>query len=462
MIKNATIALLLFVNFGFSQSKAIEFKHEDKELISYRFLSNGGMYLQFGKLYSMAYSPPKDKELVMVSSNLETELLDMPDIKLGLRAIISPTDKLLGFYKQAGSTFSHDDIYLFPKNYKIIDGKKIPGPLKDTLKTLYSDDYIVSIGKEKKWSDKSFIKGEEYQNLLFYRHNIKTFETKLININFPTDSFPNNKMFYQVVYNDNNKIYFVLNELNEEHTKNNCVLVSYDYDGKLIDNVPFSIDISGKYLYHFNYNSQTEVFMLKGNDMRNVPTDGSSVKCVISPDGQSFYNYGTYGDKKKSSGFFVHKYDFKGNLLWKINKNSTNDKDPESRVFDLDLQFIANKNLAFMASIDGKLAFYKINEADGTIIDEKRGPYDFQKTEFNWKIKKIGTGLKERMYLKDFNDKIAMNQATIFAILYNPGVAAYLKNKKGSKFVTRLYPDGIYILEENRDDSKYNFLKFNW
>jgi len=71
-MKNNRIVLLLLLAFAKvgAQSKTIDIT-VDKQLLDYKFLDDGGFYLQFGKITAMMEGPRLDKEVMIYSPTLE-------------------------------------------------------------------------------------------------------------------------------------------------------------------------------------------------------------------------------------------------------------------------------------------------------------------------------------------------------------------------------------------------------
>ena len=92
-MKNNRIVLLLLLVFAKAgaQSKVINIT-VDKQLLEYKFLDEGGFYLQFGKITSMMEGPRLDKEVMLYSAALEKNgTYDLKDIALKVQGYLRLT-----------------------------------------------------------------------------------------------------------------------------------------------------------------------------------------------------------------------------------------------------------------------------------------------------------------------------------------------------------------------------------
>lgn len=471
--------LLIAFNLGFSQSKEIQLT-SDKKLLEYSFFDNGSVYLLTGKIPK--FSPvASEKKLLLYTSDLDKKSdIDLTTISKNVNAIFTPSGNLLGFNQMDGLEKRDDKItdsyYSTSKDYTLVKSKDSKGPIKTLLRKFYTDDYQIYYGKIININENKKKRGEDYANLYFYRMDVKNFKGKLVKINFPTQSFPNSKMFYQYQSHTNEKVFFILNELLDEGKKNVCNLVSFDYDGKLIDQIPFTLELENKGSFsHSNvFGSTTDenyVWELpNGRDatFQQRTIDGTTVKVKIDPSGQSFYTYGYARDnnEKRSliTSYYIYKYDFSGKNLWKIETRM----DPKKYDSDYDINNGTDDNLVFINN--NRIAFWNrenyTKDTEFSIIDASNGQVVQTKN-----IELIGNrntqypqifGLLSNLELRNIPKKIKLDMNTIFAMNFSAEVEKYVISRPSSKFVARLNEKGIYLLEENNKEDTYKLLKFDW
>lgn len=461
---------LLFWTYSFSQIKEIELTNE-KQLMEYSLLINGDFYFQFGEYKPLMTVPFKKNYKIFTSELVEKPNIDLSDLSLNVYSIITPSSRLIGYEKQTNGLGGNRDNYFIQNNNKFrkVNSKDGEGPLKTVLKKIYSEKYQVFFGKIERIKDKSKMAGTEYNDLYFYRTDLKNFSTKLIRINLPLDSFKNSKMFYQYQSHTEDKIYFITNELVNNKTKNICNLISFDYDGKLIDKIPFEFETSQKREILYSNSSSPENYITKFDRYGNIvaySTDGASVKTVIN--GDSFYSYGKFLNKEDDKiGFYIFKYDLKGNLIWKLEDIIFEKIDKKKSVFYQhdrnDLIFLKNNRIGFWekTSITLDTDFFIIDAESGKKLETKRtevlGSNDF---EFNYS--KTFNGLKSNLFIGGQNENIRLDMHTIFAINFFPEIGKFVNSKKGYKYETFINENGIYLLEENSKERNYKMYQFTY
>lgn len=470
-LKIKIIAIILFCNFiTYSQVKEVQLSTE-MQLMECSLLNNGEFYFQFGA-YKPLMSVPYKKDCTLYSSELiKLSKIDVSDLSLNIYSIITPNGKILGFEKQTNGFGDDRDNYFIKSNnaFNKLKDKDAKGPLKTVIRNIYSEKYQIAFGKLERIKNKSKLAGEEYNDLYFHRTDLKNFSTKLIKINLPTDSFKNSKIFYQYQSHTEEKIFFITNELTNEGTKNICNLISFDYNGKLIDKIPFIFETKQKCKI-ISTNSSIEENYVTKFDRHGYPvdesTDGASVKIVI--ENEHFYSYGKFLNQSDGKiGFYIYKYDMKGNLVWNLEDIVFEKNDPKKNVFvqydGNDLIFLKDNKIGFWekTSITIDTDFYIIDADSGKKLETKRveilGSHDF---EFNYS--KTFNGLDSKLFLGNKSDKIRLDMNTIFAINFFPEVEKFINVKKGYKFKTLINKNGIYLIEEDSKERNYKLYKFNY
>lgn len=486
--KLSTLAVLFLFNSVLSQTKEVQIT-TDKLLQEYKFTDNGLVYFLCGNMHSsMKTTANKIISVYDADLNKQSEIT-LPSLKdINVRVITSPSGNFLGFNERNTFEYSELDSYDYDsdyflnnyfdnsKDYKLLAERNSEGPLKDIIKRFYTDDYQIYFGKLKLINSRKKFKGEEFSELYFYRTDIKTLKTKLIKIDFPTESFPNAKMYYQYQSHTNEKVFFILNELVDEGKKNVCNLVSFDYEGKLIDKIPFTMELESKEFLEANalslYNVENRALSNKNGTMASDKTDGTSVSVKLDPDGKSFYSYGYSCDEnprkgKLSTGYYIYKYDFNGTILWKLEKK-INEKEHSSKHADFkgvtdNLVLINDNKIAFwnQRNYTKNTEFYIIDAATGKVLDTKTSEIT-KNDDLKLSRHKSFTGLKSNLAVDKLSKKVRLDMNTIFAYNFSPEVKKYINSLQEGKFVGYLNKNGIYLILENDKEDNYKLLKFNW
>jgi len=442
-------------------------------LIEYHFLDKGGIYMQFTNVGGINRTATMTNKIVDVydAAFAKTQSIPLDANNQYSYGFTSPTGVFKGFSDQGSSAFSDDTVYYLTTGttFKNVKDKDNRGTL-DKIKVFTTDDYQLYFGKQGKLKDKSVVKGEEYNELYFRRRDLKTMDIKAIPIKFPAEAVANGRLFYQYVSHDNTKVYFLLNTL--ENTKSSkCMLVSYDYDGKIVDKIPFTVSNSKDLMYFNNPHGINSVEMAKGGVMKEVRTEAATVKAVIAQDG--FYVPGIMGSLEDGltdgEGFYLYKFDFKGNKLWQIEKTLTNnDKKQKSRALyyggDFNMALLGDKVAIWCdEQHTDRMFYYTINAENGSVLAEKQALV-FADHESEWSKKKGYGGLKKANFVFDLDAKGSNSYdfTTIYALLVNPEVKKYVESKKESKFESHLDANGVFMIEENADETTFILTKFKW
>ena len=266
-------------------------------------------------------------------------------------------------------------------------------------------------------------------------------------------------------------MYFILNYLNEDKSENNCSLVSFDYEGKLIDNISFKDILQNKLSINSEKGIEGKIdyFDNHGNSREKYPdTFGAEIK--IDPSGKYFYSFGNFDDRKNKknsvSGFYVFKYDFKGNLIWKMEKNNITDIKTKGYSILEDysnLVILNNGKIGFWSSVYNTdyASFCTLNSENGEVLKTKNLRVGIQGI-ITFSRKKGSTGLiKSYNYINDSAVKTFMNSAALFAYCFNENIEKYILSKKGNRFAAYICPEGIYLMEENEESNNLKLMKFD-
>lgn len=473
-MKKIIIAILAFTSMGYSQSKSIEIP-TDKRIIEYKFAENGNIFIQLGTIFEMV-GTPQNKNLLGYNSDLtKTQDYDLSKVVSNIEGSVSNNGKIQGFYKQGATVFSAYTSYFFGNSKE--NELKIKNPIKEVINIINSDTYQVFFGSTENRKDRKILKGEEFSNLHFFRVNSTSLETKLIKIDFPKEAFLEGKFYYQYVGHTDAKMYFVLNVIQNDNQKNICTLVSYDYDGKLVDKTNFTMTLTGTNYFSAssNYQKGNRIEVAKGGVLTNEPTGSAYIQIKVDAENNCFYSYGLLEDgfKKRSlsKGFFIYKYDFAGNLIWKIEKENRAKKDTQKNYnTDIDhyFTFLNNNQIGYSCKKfnTDSTDFFSIDAKSGEIKKETsiklfgtREP--FIKISRTSSYKSLENSI---FYIDDkkHSKNVRMDTPTVFATTLSQELDTYINSNPKSSFTTNICPNGIFLIEEKLEQNMYKLLKFNW
>lgn len=473
-MKKIITLLFAFNLIGYSQTKTVEIPTE-KRIIEYQFSENGKSYIQLGKVLEMV-GTPQEKNLLEFDMDLnKVAEYDLSKIVSNVEGFVSNNGNVKGFYKQGITSFSAYTSYFFNDNK--YEDTKDKNPIKEIINIINSENYQVFFGSTENRRNKKIISGEEYSTLAFYRVNNKNFDKKLIKIDFPKQSFMNSKLSYQYVTHTDDKMFFILNELQNDNQKNVCTLVSYDYDGKLIDNIPFVIELENKNFFSptTNYQKGNRIEVAQGGVLKMLPTDSAFIQIKVDTENNCFYTYGILNTSSErrgglQKGYFINKFDFSGKMIWKIEQVNRSKKDTQKN-FVMDIghyfTFIDKNQIGYACKKFGTdfTDFLYIDKNSGNVVNQKSIKTSGSTAPFI-KISRTSSyeSLKNsKLFIDDAkqNKNVRLDTPTIFAIISNSEVEKYINANPESRFTTNISPTGIYIIEERLKENKYNLLKFN-
>ncbi|MFD2561227.1 hypothetical protein [Aquimarina rubra] len=348
---------------------------------------------------------------------------------------------------------SDANYFLYHKNVYDRTGKKVkPYDIRREYETgnvdpfinFFASKYDVSIGnnknEKKKFKDK-FITSEFY---MFARHN-ETLEDKEVKLNFPDLPYTEKVMLVEYRKHTDDEFYLAYKDLSEDKREDRYNILAFDYDGNLTysKSIAFALEDG---MFFNSSNNGSGGFLGAGNFIDNLRYPKETIlqatagNVYIDTANKAFYMYGLFSDKDKfyhnrPKGFFLHKYDFEGQLVWKVQKNIENKEFNDSRKgIDLNIElFNMISDIGVGINIDGMLFTFKINPQNGTIGDSVI-QYFYRKQK------------------EDYNKKLTLGFYTKFAMLFNDKIKDYLATKKGIKhkeIITTKVIDGkgFYLVE---------------
>jgi len=468
---STSLAFLMACTAATAQTKTVEIPLENP-VTDYRFPEQGGVYLQFGKARPSPMAASSNKKAFVYDQGLDLKQdYDLTAITFGLDAIILPDGKLAGFYKIVSrDAAGHEGLYLTAKDkeYNSISGKDSQGPLKEVFTKINTDKYQVDFGMKIRRNASNALAGSDASDVYLYRTEIATRQSKLIKIEFPVDQFMLGLKSFQYHSHDNEKVFFLLNKIAEDGS---CAatLASFDYDGRLIDNIPFNITLANNQrMMPMNRSRHYVYTVTKGGINRQAAVDASVINSKFDATHSKFYVYGIFGadanDMNSATGYYIYAYDLQGHLLWKKEAvlAGTDKKKGSFAARDwFALHNLPGGKIAFWCQKfhDDPTFFYIINGQTGQIEKEKMNQLSgVDQDNFHKGSNVIGMANSSVFIGKD--DKTLVDMPAAFAYSMLPDAEKQINGRSGSKFAAGITPKGLYIIEENEKEKKCMLRRF--
>lgn len=440
-----------------SQTKQIEVDLEES-VVDLGFNTDGSFYIVDGKKPKMIILY-KGNRILRFSNDLSKKDQDIkPDIKFEVEAS-SPTGET---FKISESKMSRGNLfsgYNFSDHYLVQEGvmsqlvkrKEVKSKIKSKVSFL-TDKYSFYLGNEKKGLD---LKSKGKVEVI--RMNNNNLEKDFFTLQLPNDliSF-GEEVIVELAALKKDSFILALKDMNEDLNKSVYNLVEYNFDMEFISSTSVNVNLEGK------------CFMASNNGAGRMSKNVSTGVTVLTKGAisnvhyteEGFYIYGVFTDKKKKinsttipKGFYIHKFDKEGKLLWKENKlvdkgNLFNDKQFGPNI-DLDLYESKDRvALSFTLSLKkGSSVFYEFNKENGTILQEGVT----ENVKYTYEFKSVG-GKYELFYTlkEDSFKKKKLDGTSLYAMYTNSEFKNYVSNlevdKKEVTFVSSITPEQITLI----------------
>ncbi|NUY80524.1 hypothetical protein HUK80_06425 [Flavobacterium sp. MAH-1] len=338
----------------------------------------------------------------------------------------------------------------------------------ETVFRIFTNKYDLHLGKKKKGNEGPY----------FYRTTLADLSKKPIKLEFPDFdtkiggtptkvSGSNSQAWEDAGFNDS-QFYMVSKELNKERNENQYNIAGFDYEGNVVTKISIPVKLKGKYFALSNSGFggyKTVDYGIVGASAMDENATGN----VYFEDG-FYYIYGLFSKEKgdlnkvKYHGFYINKYDTKGDLVWTFEKPITQKGfNATQRPLAVEARFVkTGSRIAFrISNIMEKYAlFFSVDGNDGKLLKEASPTFDIEGNRYeNFKGGTFATGY----YVKAYSKK-HMDINTLFASFLNPEVEAFLKSPASEdlNYNCKITPAGIYMIEENYKDKAFRLLKFDW
>ena len=347
---------------------------------------------------------------------------------------------------------------------------------------IMTDDYKCFFGYRKPQGKK---KTEEQTSIC--RINLNTLAKDFIPLDFPNfeslltsakaqkSSKEEAKKLWGISYFNSKQFFMINKELSKDWSENQYNIVSFDYDGKLNTNTSRSILVQLKNKYFalsdtgFGSSKIISAGMVGGAYM----DEASTGNIFVEGKNEFYYIYGLYANEKNSNmnkakynGFYIYKYNAKGELVWKTEQSISNSKFNDAQrplAITVELRMLQNNQfgLNIYSEFEKYAHFFLINSKDGEVIKTQSPLYKIdQYRRYGVNKGSFCTGF---FMEKEFKNKY-MDINTIFAAFLNPKVHTFLSKSSNEdlNYNCRINSNGIYLMEEEVEAKKFKLMEFNW
>jgi len=276
------------------------------------------------------------------------------------------------------------------KGFDLDEGKKMED--FDTKFYIYSDDYACYFGYKKDETKKAKVSDETY----FYQVDLKTLQAKLIELKFP--EFPlliknddkkkskekEIKQEWELARHDEKNFYMINKKTSIDRTEDQYNIVCFDYDGKVVSTLSIPMKLKSKYFALANTGFGSQRIIVGQNAGIGLLGDSATGHIFVDENKEFYYVYGLYSNAKMSNlnkvnynGFYIHKYNVKGELVWKTEKSivDSGGLNKTQRPLAVTVMFFKLKNNQIGFNISSwfeKYAhMYLLDSNDGKIVKNK-------------------------------------------------------------------------------------------
>ncbi|WP_309642640.1 hypothetical protein [Flavobacterium sp.] len=356
-----------------------------------------------------------------------------------------------------------------------------PNELKDFEKSfdIMTDDYKCYFGYMKADKKKT--------QTTVCRVNLETAAKEFVALNFPAfeslltaekvqrSEKEDAKKIWGISRYDNKQFFMINKELSKDWSQNQYNIASFDYDGKLNPNTSISVLLQLKNKYFalsdtgFGSSKIVSGAMVGGAYMDEAATGN----IYVEGKNEFYYIYGLYANEKNSNmnkakynGFYVFKYNAKGELVWKMDQVISNSKfNDVQRPLAITVDFRMLPNNQFGLNIYSEFEKYAhmflMGSKDGKVIKNQSPFYKIDQ----YRHAGVDNGSFRTGFVmeKEFKNKY-MDINTVFATFLSPKVNTLLsKASTGNmNYNCEITNNGIFMIEEDMTTKQFQLMKFDW
>jgi len=378
---------------------------------------------------------------------------------------IAETDKLLLDNKGNAKNF---DVFNDP-DFKDFDSKF----------NIQSNDYSCYFGYKKVNGKIDKEANEPY----IFRVNFVDVKHQLIPIKFPKVASmlkeekkpkkPSDTQEWGISVHDDQQFYMINKMSTRDHREDQYNIAGFDYDGKLVKQLSILLKMQDKgfVLSDTGFGSKTVV---SGNMVSvGLMDDAATGNIYADENSEFFYIYGLYStdkigniNKADYNGFYIHKYNSKGELIWKTEHEIVDKKgfNVTQRPFATNVSFIkiGKDQIGFrIYNFSEKYAhFFQLDAKEGKIAKNQKCDYKIESYRFYG----VSGGAFATGYAVD---KIYENKHfdinSLYAAFLNPKVDQFFKNsgREDLNYNCKINQNEIFLIEENTKKHSFRLLRFD-
>ena len=461
---------------SFSQDQVKEFEILNSQKVkNYGFSKNGNFFVN--KKNKAISGKSKDFTLLVFDNKSIENVYDFSPKKNFRVYNISPDGKnILYDYSKGFSLKSKYGILDKEGGIKLIKELKLKGDLYEdpkfiTLDFMTNNNYYA-IGKKKKEDTKNYVLTRSLvsPNAQYSEFNLPPIKTKREFLRWKDNKILDDKFILLAKdYVDSRHDKYHIALLNEKTTDVELVTLNVDLEKYYLC---MSYNGGGFWFIDSYTNSKGEIRQII------APTAGTVGNLYVDEKNNAFYTYGVFSKKDRvrkfnsPMGFYVYKFDWKGNLIWKIVnevKSKGFNKTQSGYAFKVKFNKITDQSigLSINPGEDNNIYLYDISSDTGKIARTKK----IELKHYNFG----GFGNTDNIYsnefisdyvLKDeYSKRLMLDANTIMGAFFNKDLEKYLKSKFNNKrklnFISNITDSGITVLQANNKDNKFYLLKFN-
>lgn len=439
---NILILILIFTINLFAQDKTVEIKLEKGRLLSGVYNSKNG--IQFIKTSNKSkYGKKQKAKLIRFDENLEKsfEINIKGRNKMGAAFVRATTF----FDTEEASNYGN----YFLNNDQLIDKEgKIHHFEVDYRKQNHVNP-IFSFFSDYGWSFIGPRKGRKYYKKKYTNddiniYTIKNSDSKTILEKLKTPKIETNRETITWLMGENFPTKFFMRAKDKPNKKMNNIthhMVAYDYEGNVKSYTPLKITLKNNY---FAYGSEIVHYSLIKDSFYVL----GALSTKIERENAQKYNV---------TGFYIHKFDIKGKLIWENNYLLNKPVKKYIGEINLNLKEINNNFIVdFSFGINGKKdsktgGFFYINSENGTFI-KSENPFK------NYIIKRLmfstsssyeeKNNMGGKFFKNKSNKKINVSNNVLLSYVYNPKIQKYIESKNKQLFYNASFTKGSIILKE--------------